>query len=147
MDHGIVMINIPQQDSPALLVSTTHTMSDMLSAATLKNVGPMSLSACRLGWVVLFPSGNSEVHLGVAMNIPAGIETGTTWNAPAQEVSSEYAKQRATAIAFFVAEAYPSSGRPWKADLVQIGQQAENIASKLRSKSQELTAKSQELPS
>jgi hypothetical protein len=135
MDHGTVMVNIRQQDSPALLVSTTHTTSDLLSAATLKNTGPMSLSACRLGWVVVFPSGNNEVHLGVAMNIPAGIETGATWDAPAQEVSSEYAKRGATAIAFFVAEAYPSDGRPWKADLGEIRQQAESIASKIRSKS------------
>ena len=49
MDHGTVMVKIPQRDSPALLVSMTHTTSDLLSAATLKNVSQMSLSACRLG--------------------------------------------------------------------------------------------------
>jgi hypothetical protein len=141
MDHGIVIVNIPQQDSPALLVSTTHTTSDLLSAATLKNAGPMSLSACRLGWVVVFPSGNSEVNLGARMNIFAGIQIGATWDAPAQSVSPEYAKQGATAIAFFVAEAYPSGGKPWKADLVQIRRQARSIALKRRAKSQKPRAK------
>jgi hypothetical protein len=141
MDHGTVMVNIPQQDSPALLVSTTHTTSDLLSAATLKNAGQMSLSACRLGWVVVFPSGNSEVNLGARMNIFAGIQIGATWDAPAQSVSPEYAKQGATAIAFFVAEAYPSGGKPWKADLVQIRRQAGSIALKLRAKSQTPRAK------
>jgi hypothetical protein len=133
MDHGTVMIDIPQHDSPVLLVSTTHTTSDLLSAATLKNVGQMSLFACRLGWVVVFPSGNNDVHLGAPMNIPVGIGTGATWDAPPQSVSPEYAKQGATAIAFFVAEAYPLGGRPWKADLIQIRQQARNIAVKSKS--------------
>ena len=133
MDHGTAMINIPQQNSPALLVSTTHNKSDLLSAATLKNVGEMSLSACRLGWVVVFPSGNNEVHLGVPMNISAGIEAGATWVAPAQSVSPEYARQGAMAIAFFVAEAYPSGGKPWKADLVQMRQQAGRIALQAKS--------------
>jgi hypothetical protein len=105
MDHGTVMINIPQHDSPALLVSTTHTTSDLLSAAKLKNVGQMSLSACRLGWVVVFSSGNNEVHLGAPMNVPAGIGAGATWDVPPQSVSPEYARQGAAAIAFFVAEA------------------------------------------
>jgi len=133
MDHGTVMVNIPQQDSPARLVSTTHTTSDLLSAAILKNVGQMSLSACRLGWVVVFPSGKSEVNLGGRMNISTGIQIGATWDAPAQLVSPEYAKQGATAIAFFVAEAYPSGGKPWKADLAQVRQQAESIALQAKS--------------
>jgi hypothetical protein len=133
MDRGTAMVNIPQRDSPAQLVSTIHTTSDLLSAATLKNVGNMSLSACRLGWVVVFPSGDSEVNLGARMNISAGIETGATWDAPAQSVSTDYAKQGATAIAFFVAEAYPSGGKPWKADLVQIRRQAGSIAVQAKS--------------
>jgi hypothetical protein len=133
MDHGTVMIDIPQHDSPAQLVSTTHTTSDLLNAATLKNVGQKSLFACRLGWVVVFPSGNNDVHLGAPMNIPVGIGTGATWDAPPQSVSPEYAKQGATAIAFFVAEAYPLDGTPWKADLIQIRQQARDIAVKSKS--------------
>jgi len=135
MDHGTAMVNIPQQDSPALLVSTTHTTSDLLSAATLKNVGQRSLSACRLGWVVVFPSGKNEVYLGAPMNIPAGIEPGAKWEAPAQSVSPKYAKQKAAAIAFFVAEAYPLGGEPWKADLVQIRRQAVSIAPELKAES------------
>jgi len=95
MDHGTVMVNIPQQDSPVVLVSTTHTTSDLLSGATLKNVGQMSLSACRLGWVVVFPSGKSEVNLGARMNISAGIQIGAMWDAPAQSVSPDYTKQGA----------------------------------------------------
>ncbi len=122
------MVNIPQRDSPAQLVSTTHTTSDLLSAATLKNVSQKSLYACRLGWVVVFPSGKNEVHVGVPMNIPAGIERGATWDAPAQSVDPEYAKHGATAIAFFVAEAFPPDREPWKADLVQIRQRAVSIA-------------------
>ncbi len=122
------MVSIPQQDSPALLVSTTHTTSDLLSAATLKNVGQMSLSACRLGWVVVFPSGNSEVHLGAPINISTEIEPGATWDAPAQSVSPECEKQRAAAVAFFVAEVFPSTGKPWKADLIQMRQQARRMA-------------------
>jgi hypothetical protein len=133
MDHGTAMIKVPQQGSPALLVSMTHNTSDLLRAATLKNVGQMSLSACRLGWVVVFPSGNNEVHLGTPMSISAGIEPGATWVAPAQLVSPEYAKQGATVIAFFVAEAYPSIGKPWKADLVQMRQQAGSIALQTKS--------------
>jgi hypothetical protein len=122
------LVKIPQQDSPALLVSTTHTASDLLSAATLKNVGEMSVSACRLGWVVVFPSGNNEVHLGERVNLPACIKPGSTWDAPAQSVSPEYTKQGAAAVAFFVAEVYPSTGEPWKADLIQMRQQARSVA-------------------
>jgi len=65
------------------------------------------------------------------MNIPGGIETGETWNAPAQSVSIEYAKHGAAAIVFFVAEACPSGRKPWKADVVQIRKQAWNTAVKV----------------
>jgi hypothetical protein len=123
-----MLVKIPQQNSPALLVSTTHTSSDLLRAAALKNIGEKSLSACRLGWVVVFTSGRNEVHLGAPMNISAGIEPGATWEAPPQSVSPEYAEQSAIAVAFFVAEVFPSRGNPWKADLAQIKQQARSIA-------------------
>jgi hypothetical protein len=128
MDHGTVMIKVPQQNSPALLVSTTHNTSDLLSAATLKNVGQTALSACRMGWVVVLSSGSDEVHLGVPINIDEGVEPAATWDVPAQSVSPDYAGQGAKAVAFFVAEVYPSSGSPWKADLVQIRQQARSMA-------------------
>jgi hypothetical protein len=128
-----MMVNIPQQDSPALLVSSTHSTSDLLSAATLRNVGEVPMSGCRLGWVVVYPSGNDEVHLGEPMNISAGIEPDATWDVPAQSVSPEYTRQGATAIAFFVAEAYPSGGPPWQADLVQMRQQAGSIALQAKS--------------
>ena len=77
---------------------------------------------------MVFPSGKNEVYLGAPMNIPAGIEPGANWEAPAQSVSPKYAKQKAAAIAFFVAEAYPLGGEPWKADLVQMRQQARSMA-------------------
>jgi hypothetical protein len=128
MDHGILLVKLPQQDGPALLISTTHTASDLLSAATLKNVGPVSVSAYRLGWVVTFPTGNSEVHLSERIDVPAGVKPGATWNVAAQSVSPEYAKQDAAAVAFFVAEVYPSTGEPWKADLIQMRQEARNLA-------------------
>ncbi len=134
MDRGTVILNIPQQDSPAVLISTTHTTSDLLSAATLKNVGKNSLSACRLGWVVVFPSGKNEIHLGARISLSAEVETGATWDAPAQSVNPEYARQGAKIVALFVAEAYPSGGKPWKADLVQMRQKAGSMA--LQAKSQ-----------
>src|ERR1035438_5892051 len=49
MDHGTKLIIIPQQDCPALLVSATHKESDLLSAATLKNIGSSPLTP--IGWV------------------------------------------------------------------------------------------------
>ena len=127
MDHGTVLINITQPDSPAVLVSTAHNKSDLLSAATLKNVGQISLTAYRLGWVVMFSSGSNEVYLGVLMNVSAGIEPGAVWDTPPQSVSPEFGKEGATAIVFFVAEAYPSGEKPWKADLVQTRKQAGSI--------------------
>jgi hypothetical protein len=128
MDHGTVIVNLPQPDSPVQLVSTIHSNSDLLSAATLKNVGQKLVSACRLGWVVVFPTGSNELHLGVPMNISAGIEPGAIWDAPAQSVSPEFTKHKAAAIDFFVAEVYQSVGEPWKADLAQIRQQARRVA-------------------
>jgi len=85
--------------------------------------------------VVVFSSGTNEVHLGVPMNISAGIESGATWDAPAQSVDFEYVEQGAAAIAFFVAEAFPSGSEPWKADLVQVRQQAVSLALKPKAKS------------
>ena len=133
MDRGTVIVSIPQEDSPAQLMSTTHSASDLLAAVTLKNVCPNRLSACRLGWVVVFPSGN-EVHLGAPINIPMGLDADKTWATPPQSVSPEHTRHGAIAIAFFVAEIYPSSGDPWKADLARIRQQAAMLA--LRAKGQ-----------
>jgi hypothetical protein len=124
MDHGIVMVNIPQRYSPAVLVSTIHTRADFLSAATLRNVDQTRVTGYRIGWVMVFPSGKTEVHLGVRTDIPAGIEPGKTWKAPAQSVSPDHAKQGASAIAFFVAEVYLAGGKPWKANIGQVREQA-----------------------
>ena len=64
-----MLVNIPQPDSPAALLSTRPTTSDLLSAVKLKNVSEMALSGCRLGWVIVFSSGKNEIHTGLPINI------------------------------------------------------------------------------
>jgi hypothetical protein len=81
-----------------------------------------------LGWIVVFPSGKNEIHLGVQIKIPAGIEAGAACDSPAQAISPEHAKLVATAIAFFIAEVYFATEKPWKANLAQVRLQARNIA-------------------
>ena len=124
MDRGTLMVKVPQQSSSAVLVSTTHSPVDFLSAATLKNVDDKPVTGYRIGWAVVFPSGKIEVHLGVRLSIPAGIEPGGTWDAPSQAVSPDYARQGASVVAFFVAEVYLAGEQPWKADLVQVREEA-----------------------
>jgi len=128
MDHGTLMVRVCQEKSPAVLVSTSHSPSDFLSAATLKNVSDKPLIGYRIGWVVVLRSGKNEVHFGVSLNLPAGIEPGETWDAPGQSVSPDHAREGASAVAFFVAEVYLSGEQPWKEDIAQVRKKARRAA-------------------
>jgi len=118
------MLMAAQPDSPAVLVQTTHSKTDFLSAAQLKNVGDRTITGYRIGWVVVFTSGKSEVTMGRPTNVPAGINPGEIAEVDAQGVSPRLAEQGAATVLFFVTDIHLANSKVWKADIKSIRQEA-----------------------
>ncbi|MCL6564946.1 MAG: hypothetical protein K6U09_00825 [Acidobacteriia bacterium] len=101
--------------APAVLISATHTSSDLLAGARLKNVGEKTIVAYRIGWEIHIPDQKKpETTLGEWMNVPPGIPPGEIAQVPPQAVSVELARRGATRIAFFVGEVKFSDGTTWR---------------------------------
>lgn len=101
--------------APAALVSATHTSSDLLAGARLRNIGRKTIVGYRVGWEVRMPGQRKpETTLGVWMNVPPGIPPGEFAQVPPQAVSIELARRGATQIAFLVGEVKFSDGTTWR---------------------------------
>jgi hypothetical protein len=102
--QGTGMLFLPQPDSPAALVETTHGNKDLLQAAKLQNRSSELIVGYRIGWIAVYPSGKEKVGLGLPVDLPLGVRPGTTIDVPAQGVSTDYAKEGAIALIFFVTD-------------------------------------------
>ena len=124
---GTGMMMLAQPDSPAILIETNHTTTDLLQSAKLMNVSEHSVTGYRIGWVVVYPSGRSKVGLGLAIDVPAGIKPGEVANVPAQAVSLDFVKEGASAVFFFVTDVYSTGVPAWKPELVKVEQKAREM--------------------
>ena len=120
MDKGISLIVIPQPACPAAIVSATHTPSNFLHSAILKNVSQRPLLGFRVGWVIRFRSGKPDLRLGAPFNLATAVEPGGVCPVPPQEVNSDDLEKGAVLTGFFLAEVYLLGDKPWKADLPRI---------------------------
>ena len=116
MDEGTSLVVIPQPKCPAALASATHIVSDFLHSAVLRNLSDRPLIGFRLGWVVLFPSGKTQLHLGACVRLLEAVQPSAVGAVPAQMALPEAARL----MAFFVAEVFLVGEKPWKADLAEI---------------------------
>lgn len=127
---GTTMAFLPQSDSPANLIETTHRTDDLLSSAKLQNRSTQRLTGYRIGWIAVYPTGKEKVGLGLPIDLPLGIAPGATIEVPAQHVSMSYAKEGAIAVIFFVTDIHTSapSGATteglWNPTIDQFEQQA-----------------------
>ncbi|SRR5712692_4896092 len=124
--HGTAMLILEQPESPAVLVGTYHTTKDLLQSAKLKNVSEHPVVRYRIGWVVVYPSGN-KVGLGLPIDTPAGIKPGETADVPAQAVSPDFGREGASAVVFFVTDVCTAAGNAWKPELEKIEQKAREM--------------------
>ncbi len=108
--QGTAMLTLRPADSPAIFIRTNHTNKDFLKSAILKNVSNLVVTGYRIGWVAVYPTGKEKVGLGTAVDLPAGLSSGSTIVVPAQEVSIDYAKEGAIAVVFFVTAIHTSKG-------------------------------------
>jgi len=113
---GTVMGPAKQPGTPAMLTSTTHTLTDALAAASLKNQGNKRISGYRIGWITIV-NGKPRFKTGPWMNLPAGIDPGTVVSVPAQSIAID---SRADRMIFYVAEASFPDGTHWKSDRTSI---------------------------
>lgn len=124
--HGTMMTMARQVDEPARLVEATFGVKNLLLRAKLENVGSRPISQYRIGWMVVYRNGNSDVSEGPAINVPAGIAPGTVAEVPDQDVSGKLLNSRPREIMFFVDEARFSTGELWDADTHSIAVEAGN---------------------
>ncbi len=128
--QGTGMLHLRPADCPAILVESKHASTDMLESAVLKNVGSKPITGYRIGWIAIYPTGKDKVGLGVSVDLPLGIASGTTVEVPAQGVSMDYAKEGAIAVVFFVTDIRTSKENGatesivWKPALEELEQQA-----------------------
>ena len=134
-ERGTAMLWLEQSGCPAALIQTHHTLKDFLQSAVLKNVGKQAIREYRIGWVVVYPSGKSRVGLGLPARVPDGLKPGETVDVPAQQVSTDFAKEGASAVVFFVTEVHLAENNVWKADLESAEQAARKLDLKVRSAS------------
>lgn len=134
-ERGTAMLWLEQSDCPAALIQTHHTNKDFLQSAVLKNVGEQAISEYRIGWVVVYPSGKSKVGLGLPVRVPDGLKPGETVDVPAQQVSTDFAKEGVSAVVFFVTDVHLAENNLWKADLESAEQAARKLELKVRSTS------------
>lgn len=124
---GTGMMMLAQPDSPAILIETHHTTTDLLQSAKLQNVSEHSVTGYRIGWVVVYPSGRVRVGLGLAIDVPTGIKPGEVANVPAQAVSLDFVKEGASAVVFFVTDVYSTGVPAWKPELAKVEQKAREM--------------------
>ena len=125
--RGTGMLWLPQPESPAILVETNHTRSDFLHAAKLKNVSDHSITAYRIGWVAVYPSGRNKVGLGLPVDVPEGIKPGEVVAVPAQQVSPDFAREGASALVFFITDVHSAKGPTWSPILDKVEQEAREL--------------------
>ena len=107
--RGTGMLFLPQSNSPAILVETTHGTKDLLESAKLKNQSRQLIIGYRIGWIGVYPTGKEKVGLGLPVDLPLGVRPGTTIDVPAQGVSMDYAKEGAVTVVFFVTDVRTST--------------------------------------
>jgi hypothetical protein len=122
-------------NSPAALIQTHHTNKDFLQSAVLKNVGNQTITEYRIGWVVVHPSGKSKVGLGLPVTVPDGFKPGETVDVPSQQVSTDFWKEGASAVVFFVTDVSLAGNGSWKTDLRSSEEAARGLEQKVRSSS------------
>lgn len=95
-------------------------------------MGKQLITQYRIGWVVVYPSGN-KVGLGLPVRVPDGLKPSETADVPAQQVSPDFAKQGASAVVFFVVDVHLAENNSWKADLESVDQEAPKLEQEVRS--------------
>jgi hypothetical protein len=103
-----------QIDGPAVLISATFGVRDLLLRGQLFNQSKQPVVEYQLGWVYLYPDRNPQVVLGKAFPVPEGIQPGRLHSVPAQGASPEPTRRGARAVKFFVARVRFSDGSEWK---------------------------------
>lgn len=109
-----------QRSAPAHLVQTTHGYPSLLTAARLENDGEKPITSYRVGWAYVRPHG-IDFHIGVLMNVPAGIKPGDIHDVSDQAVPFD---ARAQSVIFFVAELSFADGSRWTANNADIKPEA-----------------------
>lgn len=126
--QGTGMLSIHESDGPAMLVQMTHTVSDFLQAAILKNVSDHPIVGYRIGWVAVYPSGRTKIGLGLPVDVPEGIKPGNVVTVPAQQVSPAFAREGAIDVVFFVAEVRSMGGPVWKPTMEKVEREARELS-------------------
>jgi hypothetical protein len=134
-ERGTAMLRLEQSDCPAALIQTNHTTKDFLQSAVLKNVGKQTIREYRIGWVVVYSSGKNKVGLGLPVTVPDGFKPGETVDVPSQQVSTDFWKEGASAVVFFVTDISLADKSIWKADLTSTEEAARSLEQKVRSSS------------
>jgi hypothetical protein len=129
---GVGMLLVIQEDCPLKLVETTHSIPDLLKSARFENKSARTVVSYRMGWITLFRDSDrkSEVTIGKAMNVPAGIQAGGSATVPAQGLWISSIPGGAKLIGFFVADVEFADGTHYAPDMDRIVSEQEKAERK-----------------
>lgn len=126
-EDSVRMLPLRQRGAPAHLFATTHGSSDLLTSARLRNDSGEAIASYRIGWAYVYPN-EIEFHVGVPVNVPAGLKVGTIHNVPDQSIPFN---AHANRIIFFVAEVTFVDGSRWNASNGDIEHEYESLSHKI----------------
>src|SRR5438132_2784797 len=79
------VFSIMQQDHcPMKILQVSHTTSDYLTQAKIRNQTLKNVESYRVGWVMRFSTGKAKVGVGKVIRIKDALKPGEVVNVPAQ---------------------------------------------------------------
>ena len=116
----VIALGLAEQlNAPAKLIETTHTMTDLLSAAKLRNLSSEAIVAYRVAYKII-SSGEQKLVQGVEMNVPAGLAPKTQMDVPSQGFGSPRQVGAPARVVFYVSEVKFASGDVWQANASDV---------------------------
>lgn len=126
VSRGTACLLARQPNAPAHLVAVTYGIQNLILGGKLQSAAAKSIVQYRIGWAVVYRSGNVEVTSGPPINVPAGIAPGRIEEVPAQGGSVTVLQNKgAREILVFVRDLEFATGGRWQADIRSVKSEAQ----------------------
>ena len=118
--EGIIIVPTGLPQEPASIAEMTSSAADLFAAGVVRNNGPRSITAVRIGWATVDTDGNFTEHQGQLIDM--------AWPRPLPQGTENYIANQAVPmvadnivkVVFFVAQVDFLGGSSYVADLAQL---------------------------
>ena len=118
--EGIIIVPIGLPHEPASIAEMISSVTDLFAAGIVRNNGPRSITAVRIGWATVDKNGNFTEHQGQLIDM--------AWPRPLPKDTENYIANQAVPmvadnivkVVFFVAQVDFVGGSSYTADLTRL---------------------------